>query len=260
MDNGNVSQLYDLRGDKLLQDSSTLAGSARVDAPFRAPYRYAEDLMRAAYGAGARDFVDICTGTGLHAVMAASIGYRVVGVDISPKSIEAASRLARLNRMEDRCAFEVADVASWAAERRQFDVLYISGSLYYLKRVMDLKQILELLRPGGLFVCVETNGSNPLMSLVRRFRALMRKDRDEATLNHLLRIRDADALARQLTDGSVRYFDLFTLGATLFRSSPKLTDFFLRIALPLDRKLFSFSWPRRFAFKFVLSGRVPVRS
>lgn len=261
MNTGNVSQLYDLRGERRLREGAVSIGSESVEAPFRAPYRYAEDLLRAALKQGAKDMVDVCTGTGIHAVMAASLGFQVVGVDISPKSIEAASHLARANRLEERCQFAVADVAQWARENRQFDVVYISGSLYYLRRVMDVSTVLKLVRPGGLFVAVETNGSNLIMSVVRRLRALLFKDRDQTTVHHLLKVKEVDALAKSFVGGASRYFDFLSLGgALLARVSPKLAGAYLVFARPLDRAIMAIPGFRYLAFKFVLSGRVPVRS
>ena len=74
-------------------------------------------------------FCDVCSGSGLHAVLAAKLGAgRVYGVDINPLALKFARLNARLNGVEDRCRFFHGDLVAPLAEKGiKADCLVFSG-------------------------------------------------------------------------------------------------------------------------------------
>ncbi|MDH5763935.1 MAG: methyltransferase domain-containing protein [Nitrospinota bacterium] len=93
--------------------------------------------------------LDIAMGEGRNGVYLATQGYEVVGLDISPKGLEKAHQLAKLNgvTIETR----VVDLESHQLEKNAYDVILL---MYYMQR--DLwPQINDALKPGGMAV-IET--------------------------------------------------------------------------------------------------------
>lgn len=74
-------------------------------------------------------FCDVCSGSGLHAIMAAKLGARqAYGVDVNPVAVEFASLNARLNGVGDRCRFFQGDlVAPLAQKKIKADCLTFTG-------------------------------------------------------------------------------------------------------------------------------------
>ena len=94
-----TSALYDRRGNDYLKGSENSYGSQRAPIFISEPYIQAEKLIAKALVPGAnQQLLDLCCGTGLHSIYPAKIGFQVKGIDISPKSIEAAIRLADRSR------------------------------------------------------------------------------------------------------------------------------------------------------------------
>ncbi|MFD9664833.1 class I SAM-dependent methyltransferase [Rhodococcus sp. NPDC059968] len=89
---------------------------------------------------------------GLDTLSWARLGANVTGVDFSPKSIEAATDIARRAKL---CARFVESDVDHAAEHlgEQFDVVYTGiGALPWLPDLARWAQVIAaLLRPGGLF-------------------------------------------------------------------------------------------------------------
>jgi SAM-dependent methyltransferase len=63
-------------------------------------------------------FCDVCSGSGLHAILAAKLGAaRAYGVDVNPLALKFARLNARLNGVADRCRFLPGDLVAPLAER-----------------------------------------------------------------------------------------------------------------------------------------------
>jgi SAM-dependent methyltransferase len=133
------------------------AGYARWWAPVIAPRAVdALDLLEPAVRAGARDLLDIGTGTGTLAVAAIRRwpDVRVVGIDASREMAEAAGREAdRLLAPDDRRRFEtrVAFADDLPFEDGAFDAA-MSSFVFQLvpNRARALREARRVLRPGGV--------------------------------------------------------------------------------------------------------------
>lgn len=80
----------------------------------------------------------------------AARGARATGVDVEPRAVSGAERLARALRLED-ARFQVAAPASLPFRDRRFDVVIAAD---FLERSSDLtrtlKELTRVLRPGGI--------------------------------------------------------------------------------------------------------------
>ena len=119
-------------------------------------------------GAGAHvRLLDLATGTGLVARAAARRGARVVAVDRSRAMLDMARRLS------PQLDFRVADVHALPFDRAAFDAVTCGLSLsHFARRDEVLREVLDVLRPGGRFVtsawgpgsCFPTGGIGDLLS------------------------------------------------------------------------------------------------
>lgn len=65
--------------------------------------------------------LDMGTGSGVNAILAASVAHQVVAVDINPAAVEAARRNAELNGVADRVQVGLSDV--FASVEGEFDLI-----------------------------------------------------------------------------------------------------------------------------------------
>ncbi len=256
----NISCFYDLRGLHALGSNLNTFGSYSYEEFLRSPYQYAEEFFEGCSRIKDPRFLDLCCGTGIHSIFPAKLGYQVVGIDCSPKSIDAANLLAGVNAVAANTSFLCGEIPESLNGQRLFDIVFLSGSLYYFDLPSIVPIIKSHLKPSGYIVCVETYGGNPFLSVMRRLKNMRRHHRDDRTLDSLLRKRDLNLLQGYFDSSKIRYFDTTTL---IFGQLLKW------LHLPLTKKIFSFLQRldyiilnilrlRFFAFKFVFIGQKEV--
>jgi len=253
MTTSDTGRFYDLRGDLALRSDDPSYGSNKMPLHVAEPYRYVEGLLSKLRERGASRLLDICCGTGVHSIYPAKVGYTVMGVDISPKSIMAARQLAALNEVSDTCQFEVQDAIDRLSSQEQFDVILISGSWYYLPRDQTLELVSQRLTAGGHFICIETYGGNQMMKLYRHARARLRRDRDQETLRNLLGVDEIRYVAGHFENAAVTFFDCSTLFG-VFLGRRTLAASYHRLSKHLDDFLLNRLNLRGLAFKFVIDA------
>jgi SAM-dependent methyltransferase len=258
----SIAEFYDKRGAAAVRTLS-IGRTERIPLPLRAPYDFAYQFVPELPQSRMKDaserpanpvFLDLCCGTGLHSELPANLGYDVIGVDISPTSIMAAkARFASAQKSSERVNFRVGNAVNFlnSAPDGAFEVIFISGSLYYLPLDETLPQIIRTLKPGGKFVCVETFGGNPFMSLIRRFKNLLKNHRDSHTLNSLLGSQEVKLMQNAFPVSSIRYFDSLTLFSSLLSLNSQTLQKCLR---PIDNFLLNKLKLKCLAFKFVFVG------
>jgi ubiquinone/menaquinone biosynthesis C-methylase UbiE len=90
----------------------------------------------------------------------------IVGIDTSPKSIEAARRLPL-----DRARFIALESSELPFGGDSFEAIYSNGTLHHIPRPMHGKVLRELFRvcaPGGDVCIFENNAGNPMMACAMR--------------------------------------------------------------------------------------------
>ena len=109
------------------------------------------------------DIVDLGCGAGNYAVWLASRGFRVTGIDISPRAIELAETLARRKGVE--CRFVAADLlGNLGPLHGSFDFAYDWEVLHHVfpeDRETFARNVHRLLRPGGGYLSVCFSEQDP---------------------------------------------------------------------------------------------------
>lgn len=110
--------------------------------------------------------LDIPCGTGRHSSLLAEAGYKVLGIDISPKCIEIAQKNSLAN-----LSYQVGNMQDLSKHKNQFDcTLNLFSSFGYFSTDKENEQVLEemisTLKPGGKIVLNLIN-RNWLLSIYR---------------------------------------------------------------------------------------------
>jgi release factor glutamine methyltransferase len=71
--------------------------------------------------------LDMGTGSGILAILAATSAESVVGVDINPHAIRHAKNNARINNLKDKIAFLQGDLFGWLNPKTFFDVILFNA-------------------------------------------------------------------------------------------------------------------------------------
>ena len=124
--------------------------------------------------------LDLCCGSGEAAAPWIAAGFRVVGLDISPRALDlAAQRHPTMQRIEGLAENPPLIESSFAA-------IQLSVALHEFPRPdreQVLKSCLRLLQPGGWLVLVDLHPAGPLMRLPQQlFCALFETDTATAML------------------------------------------------------------------------------
>jgi SAM-dependent methyltransferase len=107
-----------------------------------------EHLVRALRPAPGVRWLDVATGTGAVATLAARAGADVTGVDLAPGLIETARRLAAEEGLEIR--FETGDAEALPVADASFDVVSSSmGLIFAPDHAALVRELARVTRPGG---------------------------------------------------------------------------------------------------------------
>jgi SAM-dependent methyltransferase len=162
--------------------------------------------------------LDYCCGNGEDSLYLAEHGARrVVGIDISPGSIDNCRRRAAAAGVTDRVSFEVMDAEALAFKDDEFDLVTEYGVLHHLKLDAAMGELARVLKPGGRMICTETLGHNPA---IRWYRRRTPELRTAWEAEHILRRRDFEIIRRHFARVDLHFFHLATLAAVPFRHAP----------------------------------------
>jgi SAM-dependent methyltransferase len=138
--------------------------------------------------------LDIGCGGGREAVGLARLGYRVVGIDLSPRMIDAARR--RAAELGVDVAFRVQSVTDLDEPAGAYDAAFFCGSLHHVPgralRIETLRRIRQALAPGGVLL---------LMVVYRERRGLVSRSRMVDAVRRAARFVGAGAAVAEPGDG-----------------------------------------------------------
>jgi len=123
------------------------------------------------YIPGANPVLDVCCGTGSHAILLAEKGYEIVGVDLSEEMLTIAKQKFECAGLSAK--FTHADARELEFDT-EFEVTYcLGGSFMLLTTYKDINCCLagvrRALKPGGIFIFSVDNGWDMLDVRTRKF-------------------------------------------------------------------------------------------
>ncbi|MBM4229326.1 MAG: class I SAM-dependent methyltransferase [Gammaproteobacteria bacterium] len=242
---------YDFRAaalfSRLGSGSRRFLGASAVRADIRAPYlayerevsiHVREGLWVLELGAGTGEFS--------HAILSA--GGRLLAVDISSKALEVLGLRFR-NFGTGTLSTQVGDIESLPLQSSSVDVVCGAGILSYGDNEAVRREIFRVLKPGGVFICVDSLGNNIIYNINRWLHYLFKR----RSLNTLRRIPDLRLLSRYASDFqvvSISFFGSLVWVLPILRLIMKdeRTSRFIDFTDQLIR-------PSRSAFKFVMVAK-----
>lgn len=158
---------YENRSKTAIENNWTLKnfGAKSVDIVLRAPYiAYETLILDSIKRANGGLILEIGAGNGVHTKILVETGLEVVATDISLASLELLVK--NLNNPKN-LKTEIADIESLPFSNDLFDFVVSAGSLSYGDSIEVMREIYRVLKPGGIFVCVDSLNHNPVYRLNR---------------------------------------------------------------------------------------------
>lgn len=184
---------------------------------------------------GAR-VLDYCSGNGLEAIAAGKAGAKsVLGIDISPVSIDNCLAQAKAEGVEHIVDFKVMDAEAMPVPDNAFDLIIEYGVLHHLDLERGMAELARVLTPAGVMICTETLGHN---SLIRRYRQNTPHLRTAWEAEHILTSSSFDIIRRHFGQVEMQFFHLATLAAVPFRHTPLFGPMVSMLRV-VDRALFA---------------------
>ena len=158
---------------------------------------------------------------------------RVVGIDISPVSIENCRQLAKREGVADRVEFKVMDAEALEFPDDTFDFIMEYGVLHHLDLDRGMAELARVLKPDGCMVCTETLAHN---ALIHAYRLLTPKLRTAWEVQHIIGRKSFAIMEKHFGSIDRHFFHLATLAAVPLRNTPLFSPF-LEAMRALDRVL-----------------------
>lgn len=238
---------YDARAKELIskqlsQYNNCVFGSKEVQLLFREPYEYFESQIKS-HAVPNISILEIGSGTGMHTGVLLETGAVVTATDISESSLEFLYSRHKKNEMLHT---KIADMESLPFPDGSFNLISSAGSLSYGDNQLVMNEIYRVLKPGGVFICVDSLNHNPIYRLNRWFH-YRRGERTISTLKRMPRLETIDGYAKLFGKIEVRFFGAISWLA------PFLSRFFGdKNVASISKRVDGWLNVQRSAFKFVM--------
>jgi SAM-dependent methyltransferase len=224
--------------------------------------RYSKEFrLRVVRPLEGKRLLEVGCGDGETGVLLAKLGARVTGIDISPRSVELATRRARAAGMSDRASFVCGPLATVDVPENHFDIVWGDGILHHIIDELDrvLARVVRWARPGATAIfCEPMNLCPPLRKLRLMLPVPMEGTPDERPLERA----ELDLLARHIPTLQMRPFGMlgrltrFILHEENHERSPILRRSMAAVLHAMDYGLLSAPFMAPLASRAVLYGVV----
>lgn len=202
--------------------------------------------------------LDYGCGEGVHADFLVEAGaLKVVGIDLSEKSLQIARGKIEKAGLEDKIEFLLMDCEKTTFPDNSFDVILDGGTFSSLDLKIALPELARILKPEGILIGIETFGHNPLTNLKRKFNKIVGK-RTGWAQSHIVKKESLELVKNYFGEANVDYFHIISWLAFPFLpfSGGKIL---LKIMEVGDRILLKIPFLRKYAFKTVFTFSKPKK-
>ena len=253
------AEYYDSHAQKWLRANSgnSFKGDFEGFVPLSlASYRFCYQQL--AGNCSGKTVLDYGCGNGIHAIFLAKTGAeKVIGIDLSEKSLEIAKLVAYKEGVEDKVEFRQMDCEKMSFPDNSFDVVFDGGTFSSLDLDKSFSEIARVLRSDGVLIGIETLGHNPLTNLKRKLNQLVGKRTDWA-VSHIFKLADIEKARQYFSETKVSFFHIIS-----WAFFPLLRLPGARVVLKLlegaDEVLFRIKPLKRYAFKVVFIFSRPFK-
>ncbi|MFH1551435.1 MAG: class I SAM-dependent methyltransferase [bacterium] len=194
--------------------------------------------------------LDYGCGNGIHSTFLIKSGAeRVIGIDLSEKSLEIAKEKAKKDGVENKIEFIKMDCEKLDFPDGYFDIILDGGTFSSLDLEKALPELRRVLKPGGVLLGIETFGHNHFTNLKRSFNKLTGK-RTSWAAEHIFKEDKMKMVKNYFNETNYYYFHLTSWLAFPFIGST-LGNIFLNFLESIDKVLLKVSFLKKYCFKVV---------
>jgi SAM-dependent methyltransferase len=194
--------------------------------------------------------LDFGSGNGIHAVQIAKMSpKKVIGIDLSEKSLEIAKERALKESLKGRIEFLKMDCEKMDFSDKYFDVIFDGGTFSSLDINKAYPELARVLKKDGHLIGIETFGHNPFTNLKRKINKLTGK-RTSWAAEHIFKEKDLKEAGKYFNKIEVHFFHLVSWIVFPFLGLPG-AGLLLKIFEAMDGILLKLPFLRKYAFKIV---------
>ena len=202
--------------------------------------------------------LDYGCGNGIHTVQIAKMGpEKVIGIDLSEKSLEIAKKRAGKENLEGRAEFLKMDCEKMEFPDKYFDVIFDGGTFSSLDLKKALPELSRVLKKDGNLIGIETFGHNPFTNLKRKINKLTGK-RTGWAAEHILKEKDLKEAEKYFDKIETNFFHLVSWIVFPLLKLPG-SKFLLKIFEAIDGMLLKPPLFKKYAFKIVFVFSQPKK-
>lgn len=202
--------------------------------------------------------LDYGCGNGVHAIPLAKMGAKkVIGIDLSEKSLEIARGRVRKEGLEEKIEFLKMDCEKMEFPENLFDIIFDGGTFSSLDLKKALSELAMVLKLDGILIGIETFGHNPFTNLKRKINKITGKRTEWAT-GHIFQMKDLELVKNYFTKIETSFFHLISWVVFPFLGLPG-SRILLRLLEAIDKILLKIPFLRKYAFKVVFIFSQPKK-
>jgi len=194
--------------------------------------------------------LDYGCGNGVHSIFPINQGAeKVIGIDLSEKSLQLARERIKKEGMEGKIEFISLDCEKMKFPDNSFDIIFDGGTFSSLDVKNAFPELARVLKPKGFLLGIETFGHNPFTNLKRKINKVLGK-RTGWAAEHIFKMKDLKMAEEYFNKIEVYYFHLISwlafpfLGFAGGKALLKIFEF-------IDKILLKLPFLRKYAFKVV---------
>ena len=202
--------------------------------------------------------LDYGCGNGIHSGFLVKSGAKkVVGIDLSEKSLAVARQRAMKEGIEEKIEFLKMDCEKMDFPDNSFDIIFDGGTFSSIDFKNVFPELVRVLKPEGRVLGIETFGHNPIANLKRRLNRATGK-RTEWAAEHIFCQKDLRTAKKYFGKIDVRYFHIVSFLAIPFLKMPG-GKILLKLLEKTDKILFLLPFLRKYGFKIVFTFSNPIK-
>lgn len=202
--------------------------------------------------------LDYGCGNGIHSIPLAKFrAKKIIGIDLSEKSLKIARERVKRLGLEDKVEFILMDCEKMEFPDNYFDIIFDGGTFSSLDLNNVFPELVRVLKPGGKVIGIETFGHNPIANLKRKLNKVSGK-RTEWAESHIFQKEDLKEAEKYFEKIEVCYFHIVSFLAIPFLKMPG-GKIFLKAMEALDKILFLIPFLTKYAFKVIFTFSLPKK-
>jgi ubiquinone/menaquinone biosynthesis C-methylase UbiE len=223
---------------------------------FMNSYKFFYSLLEK-YSSG-KTILDYGCGNGIHSFYPIERGAeKVIGIDLSEKSLEVARERLKCAGLESKVEFLPMDCEKMSFPDDSFDVILDGGTFSSLDLNDAFPELARVLRPGGVILGIETFGHNPLTNFKRKLNKIRGK-RTGWGESHIFNKSYLRMAENYFGETKANYFHLISWAAFPFLNFPG-GKFLLNLLEFFEKPLLKIPFFKKYAFKTVFEFKKPIK-